>query len=212
MTDRSSHPLRSPNKAPYRVVSLRLRVREDPVQLPARTRIAPSTVGRILTSARVTRLPHIDRATGEPVRRYELPQPGPLIHVNVKKLGNIPDSSSWRFVGCRQGNWDRQTTPGKPCNKCGNELMKHAFVHTVINDYSRIAYAEVHDDETALIPGAVLIRDVDWFAARGIAIEPVVSDNGSTCRSHLWTDVCGQLGITVTKTRPRRPQTNGKIE
>lgn len=146
------------------------------------------------------------------MRRYELPQPGPLIHVNVKKLGNIPDSSGWRFVGCWQGNWDRQTTPGKPCNKCGNELMKHAFVHTVINDYSRIAYAEVHDDETALIPGAVLIRAVDWFAARGIAIEPVVSDNGSTYRSHLWTDVCGQLGITVTKTRPRRPQTNGKIE
>ena len=90
--------------------------------------------------------------------------------------------------------------------------MRHAFVHTVIDDHTRIAYAEVHDDETAATATAVLARAVAWYAARGITVERVLSDNGSAYRSHLWRDTCDQLGITVKKTRPYRPQTNGKIE
>lgn len=172
----------------------------------------PSTVDRTLTSAGLNRLSHIDREVGEPVRRYEHPHPGSLIHVDFKKLDNIPEGGGWRFVGRQQGNWNRQATPGKPRNKYGNELMKHAFVHTVIDDYSRITYAEVRDGETALTAVAVLVRAVDWFAARGVAVERVLSDNGSAYRSHLWTDVCEQLGIMVKKIRPRYSQTNGKIE
>ena len=146
------------------------------------------------------------------MRRYEHPHPGSLIHVDFKKLDNIPEGGGWRFVGRQQGNWNRQATPGKPRNKYGNELMKHAFVHTVIDDYSRITYAEVRDGETALTTVAVLVRAVDWFAARGVAVERILSDNGSAYRSHLWTDVCEQLGIMVKKIRPRYSQTNGKIE
>ena len=90
--------------------------------------------------------------------------------------------------------------------------MRHAFVHTVIDDHTRIAYAEVHDDETAATATDVLTRAVAWYAARGITVERVLSDNGSAYRSRLWQATCDELGITVKKTRPRRPQTNGKIE
>ncbi len=96
MQDRSSRPRRSPTKTPQtvtkRCVSLRLRLREGPVQLAARLNLAPSTVRRILRSARMNRLAYVDRATGEPIRRYEHDHPGSLVHVDVKKLGNIPVS------------------------------------------------------------------------------------------------------------------------
>ena len=90
--------------------------------------------------------------------------------------------------------------------------MRHAFVHSVINDHSRVAFAEVHDDETALTAPGVLARAVAWYSARGVTVERVLSDNGSAYKSRLWQTVCDQLGITMKKTRPRRPQTNGKIE
>ena len=94
MQDRSSRPHRSPNrtrgKTSRRCIDLRLRLREGPVQLACRLGIAPSTVHRILVSAHLNRLSHVDRATGEPVRRYEHDHPGSMLHVDVKKLGNIP--------------------------------------------------------------------------------------------------------------------------
>ena len=90
--------------------------------------------------------------------------------------------------------------------------MGTAFVHTVIDDHSRVAYAEVHDDETAATATAVLRSAVAWFAERGITVERVLSDNGSAYISHLWRDTCAELGIKHTRTRPYRPQTNGKIE
>lgn len=90
--------------------------------------------------------------------------------------------------------------------------MGHAFVHTVIDDHSRVAYAEVHDNETATTATGVLRRAVAWFTTRGVSIRRVLSDNGSPYISHLWRDVCAELGITHTRTRPRRPQTNGKVE
>ena len=90
--------------------------------------------------------------------------------------------------------------------------MGHAFIHSVIDDYSRVVYSEIHDDETALTATAVLIRAHDWFADRGVTVERVLSDNGSAYRARLWHQTCDQLGITVKKTRPYRPQTNGKIE
>lgn len=90
--------------------------------------------------------------------------------------------------------------------------MGYAFVQSVIDDHSRVAYTEVHDDETALTATGVLVRVVNWFADRGVRIERVLSDNGSAYTSRLWAQVCDQLSITVKKTRPYRPQTNGKIE
>ena len=83
--------------------------------------------------------------------------------------------------------------------------MGTAFVHTVIDDHSRVAYAEIHDDETAATATTVLRNAVAWFAARGVRTERVLSDNGSAYKSHLWRDTCAKLGITVKKTRPYRP-------
>ncbi len=171
MQDRSSRPHHQPaaTAAPVvrRVLTLRLRKRLGPMQLAARTGIAASTVHKILTRNRVNRLGYLDRATGEPVRRYEHAEPGSLIHVDVKKLGNIPDGGGWRFVGIRQGNRNKATTPTAERSKWRHPLNKYAYVHTVIDDHSRVAYAEVHNDETAATATAVLTRAVAWFAARG---------------------------------------------
>ncbi|UBH25215.1 IS481 family transposase [Micrococcus porci] len=216
MSDRSSRPKSSPNRTPRvvakRCVSLRMRLREGPVQLAARLGIAPSTVHRILTTARMNRLSYVDRATGEPIRRYEHPHPGSLVHVDVKKLGNIPDGGGWRYVGRLQGGRNRAATPDKPRNQYGGPKLGYAFVHTVIDDHSRVAYTEVHDDETAITAVAVLHRAVEWFADLGVTIERVLSDNGGAYRSHLWRDTCEALSITPKRTRPYRPQTNGKVE
>ncbi|MED6046710.1 helix-turn-helix domain-containing protein, partial [Rothia kristinae] len=147
MQDRSSRPHHSPTrtspKVTRRCIQLRLRLREGPVQLACRLGIAPSTVHRILTDAHLNRLSHVDRATGEPVRRYEHDHPGAMLHVDVKKLGNIPDGGGWRYVGRQQGEKNRAATPGKPRNKYRDPLMGKAYVHTVIDDHSRVAYAEI---------------------------------------------------------------------
>jgi len=90
--------------------------------------------------------------------------------------------------------------------------MGTAFVHTVLDDHSRVAYAEIHDDESAATATAVLRNAVAWFAERGVNTVRVLSDNGSCYRSFLWRDICLGLGITHKGTRPCRPQTNGKIE
>ncbi|RCK70565.1 IS481 family transposase [Desertihabitans brevis] len=216
MTDRSSRPHSSPARTSHavtkRIVSLRLRKRLGPVQLAALTGVAPSTAHQVLTRCRLNRLSHVDRATGEPVRRYEHPRPGDLVHVDVKKLGNIPDGGGWRYVGRRQGDRNRAATPDKARNRHHNPKMGHAFVHTVIDDHSRTAYSEIHDDETAATATTVLRNAVAWFGARGITITRVLSDNGPAYRSHLWRDTCAELNIKHSRTRPYRPQTNGKIE
>ena len=216
MADRSSRPhhqpLRTPAPVVRRVLELRWRKRLGPLQLAARTGVAASTVHKILVRNRLNRLNYVDRATGEPIRRYEHDHPGSLIHVDVKKLGNIPDGGGWRFVGRAQGGRHRAATPGKPKNTHCNPKMGTAFVHTVIDDHSRVAYAEIHDDETAITAVGVLRRAVSWFAARGVSVERVLSDNGSAYRSRLWRDTCTELAIAAKHTRPYRPQTNGKIE
>lgn len=171
-----------------------------------------STVHGVLVRCRLNRLHHVDVRTGEPIRRYEHDKPGAMIHVDVKKIGNIPDGGGWRFVGRQQGGKNRRTTPGKPRSKHHHELIGTAFVHTVIDDHSRVAYAEIHDDEKATTAIGVLQRATSWFAARGVTVERVLSDNGSAYKSHAWRDACHELGIRAKKTRPYRPQTNGKIE
>jgi len=216
MQDRSSRPLRSPTKTRpelvRKIVHLRWKKRLGPVGIGARLGVPASTVHAVLTRCRLNRLRHVDVRTGEPVRRYEHEKPGDLIHVDVKKLGNIPDGGGWRTVGKVQGGKNRRTTPGTARDKYHHELIGTAFVHTVIDDHSRVAYAEIHGDETAATAVGVLLRAISWFADRGVTVERVLSDNGSAYRSHLWRDTCAELGIKAKKTRPYRPQTNGKIE
>ena len=197
-----------------KIVHLRWKQRLGPVQIADRVALAPSTVHAVLVRCGLNRLSHVDRATGEPIRRYEHPHPGSLIHVDVKKLGNIPDGGGWRFVGKQQGAQNRITTKARTGLKSRhyNAKIGTCFVHTVIDDHSRVAYAEIHDDETAVTAAGVLYRAVAWFAARGVLVERVLSDNGGCYRSDLWRDTCADLNIKVKKTRVRRPQTNGKIE
>lgn len=216
MDDRSSRPHRSPNKTPpaltKKIIALRWRKRLGPVGIGAELGLPASTVHAVLKRCRVNRLSHIDKRTGEVVRRYEHPYPGSLLHVDVTKFGNIPQGGGHRFVGRQQGNKNRAATPGAKRSKRWDPLVGKAFVHTVIDDHSRVAYAEIHDDEKAETAIAVLRRAVAWFAKRGVRTERVLSDNGSAYRSFAWRDACVELGITHKRTRPYRPQTNGKIE
>jgi len=218
MQDRSSRPHSSPNRTPAtlvrKVVHLRWKKRLGPVAIGAKLGMPASTVHAVLTRCRLNRLRHVDVRTGEPARRYEHETPGDLIHVDVKKLGNIPDGGGWRYVGRSQGDRNRATTAKRTGKRgiAGDMVTGTAFVHTVIDDHSRVAYAEIHDDETAATAVAVLRRAVGWFAARGVTVERVLSDNGSAYRSFAWRDACTELGIRPKRTRPYRPQTNGKIE
>ena len=107
----------------------------------------------------------------------------------------------------RHGRADRH-----PRSASRGPLLGIAYLHTVIDDHSRVAYAEICRDEKAATAIGVLHRATAWFAERGVTVERVLSDNGSAYCSHAWRDACADLGITPKRTRPYRPQTNGKIE
>jgi transposase len=218
MTDRSSRPHRQPTRTPQptvrKIVHQRWKHKLGPVAIGANLGLAASTVHAVLVRCGLSRLSHLDRVTGEPVRRYEHPHPGAMLHVDVKKLGNIPDGGGWRYLGRQQGRKHRGATARRTGQRgfAGDAKVGTAYVHTVLDDNSRVAYAETHDDETSITAIGVLRRAVSWFAARGVKTERVLSDNGSCYRSHAWRDTCAELGIKHKRTRPYRPQTNGKIE
>jgi transposase InsO family protein len=130
------------------------------------------------------------------------------------KFGNIPDGGGHRYVGRPQGRHNAQATARRTGQR-GHRyrpLIGTAFLHTVIDDHSRVAYVEIHADEKADTAIGVLNRALAWFAERGVRVEWVLTDNGSCYRSHAWRDACATLGIKHKRTRPYRPQTNGKIE
>ena len=218
MADRSSRPRTCPHRTSpeltRRILRLRWRRRLGPVQIGGLLNVPPSTVHAVLVRARINRLSHIDRVTGEPLRRYEHPHPGSMIHVDVTKFANIPDGGGWRYVGRPQGKTNAEATARRTGQR-GNRyrpLIGTAFLHTVIDDHSRIAYVEICADEKAATAIGVLERAVAWLAERGVTVERVLSDNGSAYRSHAWRNACTALDITHKRTRPYRPQTNGKIE
>ena len=219
MVDRSSRPHHQPNRTPApmvrKIVHLRWKQRLGPIQIGDRLAMPASTVHAVLVRCRINRLSHLDRATGEPIRRYEHAHPGDMLHVDVKKLGRVPDGGGWRYVGRGQGEKNRAATvarTGAPKSKYRQPLIGTCFVHTVIDDHSRVAYVEARDDETKETAAEVLGNAVAWFAERGVAVRRVLTDNGGCYRSFLWRETCAELGITHKRTRPYRPQTNGKIE
>jgi transposase InsO family protein len=219
MLDRSSAPHHQPHRTSpavvRKIVRARLRHRMGPVQIGDLLAIPASTVHAVLTRCRLNRLTHLDRASGERIRRYEHERPGDLLHVDVKKLGKVPDGGGWRYVGRQQGERNRATTAartGQPKSKYRQPLIGTCYLHTVIDDHSRVAYVEAHDDETKETAALVLRNAVAWFAERDVTVRRVLSDNGGAYRSYLWAQTCTELGITAKRTRPYRPQTNGKIE
>ena len=219
MNDRSSarHTQHAKTPVPVvrKIVHLRWKQRLGPVQIGAQLDMPASTVHAVLVRCRLNRLTHIDRVTGEPARRYERSRPGELIHVDVTKFGNIPDGGGWRFVGrrARRPRTGRPpATAPAPTHASYHPKVGTCFVHTVIDDYSRVAYAECHDDETP--PPRSRCCTGPWPGS------PSAASSSSGCcptTARPTSPTCGATpapssASRTKKTRPRRPQTNGKIE
>jgi transposase InsO family protein len=218
MADRPSRPRSSPARTPrrteHRIVGLRVSSRLGPARIAFRLGLAPSTVHAVLARYGCPRLAHLDRATGVPVRRYERDRPGELVHVDVKKLGNIPGGGGWRVHGRQAGKHNHQThrDPAGGRTSYYSPALGYGYLHTALDDHSRLAYTEILADEKKDTAAAFLARAHAWYAAAGITIERVISDNGNRYRSRTWAATCSDLGIIPKRTRPYRPQTNGKVE
>jgi hypothetical protein len=169
MADRSSRPHRSPRRTPApvvrQVVHLRWTQRLGPAQIAPRVGLAASTVHGILVRCRISRLRDVDRATGQPIRRYEHDQPGQLVHIDIKKLGNIPAGGGHRFLGRAAGRRNRQADRSSgQRSRHHNPLIGQGFIHAAVDDHSRLAYAEIHADETSQTAAGFLTRAQVWFA------------------------------------------------
>jgi transposase InsO family protein len=208
LLDRSSAPHRVANRTCERrveaIAALR-RLRFTGPELAELLQMPLSTVSGILTRIGMGRL---GRLGLEPAERYERERPGELIHVDVKKLGRIVVPGHRMTGNRRQGNRRTTYTPdGRRVGDAGWE-----FVHVAIDDCTRLAYAEVLPDEQATTAIAFLRRAVAFYRRHGITVERVITDNGSAYRSTIHALACRALGIRHVRTRPYRPQTNGKAE
>jgi transposase InsO family protein len=215
MVDRSSRPHRSPNRTPTRlerrIIKVRVIRRWGPARIGYLLGLQPSTVHRVLTRYGLAKLRWLDRPTGRVIRRIETTACGDLVHVDVKKLGKIPDGGGWRILGRAQGNrnsWADKSTGRR--SRHGDPLRGHHFLHSAIDAHSRLVYSEILADERKDTAAAFWTRANVWFAQNGITVRKVLTDNGACYRSHPFRDALG--GIEHRRTRPYRPQTNGKIE
>jgi transposase InsO family protein len=209
LADRSSAPLRVANRtAPERVAAiLALRqLRMTAAEIAEVLRMPLSTVSAVLKRNGVGRLGRIGL---EPARRYEHSRPGELVHIDVKKLGRIEGGAGKR-VGAR--------TPGsyrprrKDLHGSSRGTIGWEYVHIAVDDHSRLAYAEVLPDEKATTATGFLRRAIRFYRRHGITVQRILTDNGSAYISTIHALCCRQLGIRHHRTRPRRPQTNGKAE
>lgn len=208
LTDRSSRPHRQParthQRAERRIIALRFTRHWGPHRIGYGLGIPRSTVGRVLDRYPMPLLAHLDQATGLPVRknkpvRYEKSKPGELVHVDIKKLGRIPDGGGHRVLG-RQAGARNNKKQGRG----------YAYLHHAVDDHSRLAYSEILNDERKETAAAFWRRARAFFAEGGIQVSAVMTDNGSCYRSHAFADALD--GIKHRRTRPYRPQTNGKVE
>jgi transposase InsO family protein len=209
MGDRSSRPNRCPaqlsTRIEHRIMGLRVSRRWGPARIGYRLRLAPSTVSKVLTRYEAPRLAWTDPATGCRLRakpkpfRYEHAAPGDLVHVDIKKLGRIPDGGGHRFLGRAAGV--RVKKGAKPGT---------AYIHHAMDDHSRLVYSEILADERKETASAFWTRANNYFNGCGITVLRVLTDNGSPYRSKLFAQTLGS--ITHKRTRPYRPQTNGKVE
>lgn len=204
LVDRSSRPHHCPHRtAPNleaQIAELRAELKLGPARIGYRLGVAPSTVHRVLVRLGLNRLSWMDRPTGQVIRRYERERPGELVHVDIKKLGRIPDGGGWKALG-------RQAAVK---NNNGHRKVGYGFIHSAVDDHSRLAYSEILDNERKETAAAFWTRAQAWYFEHGITVEEVLTDNGSCYRSFLFAEVLGD--IKHRRTRPYRPQTNGKVE
>jgi transposase InsO family protein len=217
MADRSSRPHSSPRRIPTRterrIIKVRVLRRWGPARIAYLLGLNPSTVHRVLVRYGLPRLAHLDRATATPVRRYERSTPGELLHVDVKKLGNIPDGGGHKILGRAKGTRNSTASAPIPNNaKSTRTKLGYAYLHTALDDHSRLAYTEILADETKETATAFMTRALDYFKQIGVTTERVLTDNGPCYKSHLWRDLLQDNDIKHKRTRPYRPQTNGKVE
>ncbi|GHC98688.1 IS481 family transposase [Zhihengliuella salsuginis] len=211
LRDRSSvarsHPHRTRACQETRVRIMRELTRRGPVFIASRLGMQASTVGRVLRRNQMPLLRELDPVTGAVIRasrrsgrRYEHDHPGSLIHVDVKKLGRIPDGGGWRAHGRGE----------RPTSKRG---AGYDFVHAAVDDHSRLAYLEVHDDEKGTTSAGFIERAIAFYTGLGIDIERVITDNAFAYRnSRAFREALSSRGIKQKFIRPHCPWTNGKVE
>lgn len=213
LEDRSSRPHSSPRRVSdeveAQVLALRAERHRGAVFLAGELGLVASTVGRILARHQVPTLASIDAITGDPVRRrrggprYERRRPGELLHVDVKKLGRVPEGGGWRLHG-RDATVAHRHKPVR---------IGYDFLHVAVDDHSRLAYIEALPNERDLTCAGFLHRAATWFHQRGVRIERVLTDNALAYRrGRNWTAVCVALGIRRRFIKPGCPWTNGKAE
>jgi transposase InsO family protein len=163
------------------------------------------------------KLANIDQATGLPVRkpkpkRYEVAKPGQLVHVDVKKQGRIPDGGGWRIFG-RGSAQDRAagSVRDKATRAGATGSRGYRYLHHAVDDYSRVAYSGILDDERKETAAGFWTRADAFFASLGVTVTAVMTDNGACYRSHAFANALGET-VKHKRTRAYRPQTNGKVE
>jgi transposase InsO family protein len=214
LLERSSRPHRSPTRTSVeveqRVLAARTRDRRGPDWLGPELGIPARTVTRILRRHGVPRLAECDPLTGGVIRaskttarRYQRDRPGELLHMDVKKLGRIPPGGGWRAWGRPLGSAQKKKA-----------RVGYDYVHSVVDDHSRLAYSEIHPDERGDTCAGFLTRTAAYFAEQGIPrIEAVMTDNHwSYTKSTAVSEVLGMLGATHITIRPHCPWQNGKVE
>ena len=194
-----------------KIVHLRRSKGLGPAMIAGRLGLHASTVHRVLLREGLSRLADTDRATREPIRRYERARPGELLHVDIKKLGNIPNGGGWRIVGQLAGNANRRATATTRGHNY-KPVIGYSYIHTAVDDHSRLAYSEVLPDERGATAAAFWLRAHGWFTQQGVEVERVLTDNGSPYRSFEFRDALAATAVTHKRIRPYRPQTNGKVE
>jgi transposase InsO family protein len=215
LEDRSSRPRSMPTRTSpeveARVLAARVELRQGQDRIGPEVGVPARTVSRILRRHQVPRLCECDPLTGEVIRaskttarRYERERPGELVHMDVKKIGRIPDGGGWKAHGREMGS-----THQRKKNKVGYD-----FIHSVVDDYSRLAFSEILEDEKAETCAAFFARAVEFFASHGIdRIEEVMTDNHwSYVNSNALAAHLAELGAKHRKIRPHCPWQNGKVE
>lgn len=209
LKDRSSRAHRLPHALGENVIEAICQMRRElgagPHRLAYHLKMAASTVYAVLRRAGLSVLARLDRTT-RAIIRYERDRPGDLVHLDVKRLGRIPDGGGRRFdPGFKETGGAGRKRPG--AGKRG-----HDFIHVAVDDHSRFVYAESLPDEKAHTTAGFLERMVFALAQRGISVDRVLTDNAKCYSSGLFVAVADHHRIQLKKTRPFRPQTNGKAE